>query len=78
MKWIEVVSKDNTKYLINVNRIVSIEALDDKIDILTDVDSIFEINSTNKTEALIKYETIKAFCENYGPTPGGLSIESEC
>jgi len=77
MKWIEVISKDNNRYLINANRIVFIDVIENKIDILTDVDSIFEIKSTNKAEALIKYETIKTFCENYRPTPGGLTVKSE-
>ena len=78
MKWIEVVFKKGHTFLINVNEIVNVSTLAShkEIVIFSTDGTTLELKFESIQEAKIQYDLIKTYI-NYGPVPGGLTIESE-
>ena len=75
MKWIEVVYGEQ-RIMYNLNEVVKVSYDDHTKRLILTGDIIISILSNSHAEAMIKYDLIKSYI-NYGPTPNGLTVESE-
>ena len=77
MKWIEIKDINNSKLLVNVDHLLCISRENKSIVKLYSGDgSSKEIVFQSEEAADKQYDRIKSYID-YGPTPNGLTIESE-